>query len=194
VATAPASNFVDYGQDGNPLNPSGEPPGGVGATLSPPTAEGGALRRQDLRTSGDPVSLDGSIIRVDPATGAAPADNPTASPLPARSAPSWPERPTRSTWRSGPGGDLFYADFDGGTIRRIRYTSSVNQPPTAVASATPTSGSAPLTVNFNGSGSSDPNGDVLTHAWDLDGDGAFDDSTASQPTYTYTQQGSCRGS
>jgi PKD repeat protein len=70
----------------------------------------------------------------------------------------------------------------------------VNQPPTAVASATPTSGSAPLTVNFNGSGSSDPNGDVLTYAWDLDGDGAFDDSTASQPTYTYTQQGSCRGS
>ena len=90
----------------------------------------------------------------------------------------------------GPGGDLFYADFDGGTIRRIRYTSSVNQPPTAVASATPTSGSGPLTVNFNGSGSSDPNGDMLTYAWDLDGDGTFDDSTASQPSYTYTQQGS----
>ena len=90
----------------------------------------------------------------------------------------------------GPGGDLYYADFDGGTIRRIRYTSSANQPPTAVASATPTSGSRPLTVNFNGSGSSDPNGDTLTYAWDLDGDGAFDDSTASQPTYTYTQPGS----
>jgi glucose/arabinose dehydrogenase len=24
----------------------------------------------------------------------------------------------------GPGGDLFYADFDGGTIRRIRYTAT----------------------------------------------------------------------
>ena len=48
-------NFVDYGQDGAPLNPCGDPPGGVGATLTPPTAEGGALRSQDLRTSGDPV-------------------------------------------------------------------------------------------------------------------------------------------
>ena len=32
----------------------------------------------------------------------------------------------------GPGGDLFYADFDGGTIRRVSFTSA-NQPPTAVA-------------------------------------------------------------
>ena len=64
-------NFVDYGQDGSPLNPCGDPPGGVGATLTPPTAEGGALRSQDLRTSGDPVTLDGTVIRVDPATGAA---------------------------------------------------------------------------------------------------------------------------
>ena len=43
-------NFVDWGQDGSPLNPCGDPPGGVGATLTPPTAEGGALRSQDLRT------------------------------------------------------------------------------------------------------------------------------------------------
>ena len=71
-------NFVDYGQDGSPLNPCGDPPGAVGAALTPPTAEGGALRSQDLRTGGDPVSLDGSIIRVDPATGAALADNPLA--------------------------------------------------------------------------------------------------------------------
>ena len=47
-------NFVDYGQDGSPLNPCGDPPGGVGATLTPPTAEGGALRSQDLRTSATP--------------------------------------------------------------------------------------------------------------------------------------------
>ena len=32
----------------------------------------------------------------------------------------------------GPGGDLFYPDFDGGTIRRVTYTST-NQPPNAVA-------------------------------------------------------------
>ena len=40
---------------------------------------------------------------------------------------------------TGPGGDLFYVDFDGGTIRRITYTSA-NQPPVAVATATPTTG------------------------------------------------------
>ena len=72
-------NFVDYGQDGAPVNPCGDPPGGVGATLTPPTAEGGALRSQDLRTAGDPVSLDGSVIRVDPATGDALPDNPLAA-------------------------------------------------------------------------------------------------------------------
>ena len=71
--------FVDYGQDGSPTNPCGDPPGGVGGALTPPTAEGGALRSQDVRTTGDPTGLDGSIIRVDPDTGAAPADNPLSS-------------------------------------------------------------------------------------------------------------------
>ena len=37
-------NFADWGQDGNPLNPGGDPPGGVGGVQTPPTAEGGALR------------------------------------------------------------------------------------------------------------------------------------------------------
>ncbi len=68
--------FADYGQDGSPVNPCGDPPGGAGATLTPPTAEGGALRSQDLRTTGDPMSLDGSILRLDPDTGAAMAGNP----------------------------------------------------------------------------------------------------------------------
>ncbi len=54
---------------------------------------------------------------------------------------------------TGPGGDLFYVDFDGGTIRRIEY---LNHAPAAVAQATPTTGSAPLTVAFDGTGSSDP--------------------------------------
>ncbi len=90
---------------------------------------------------------------------------------------------------NGPGGDLFYADFDGGTIRRIQYFNA-NQPPKAVATASPTTGSAPLTVTFDGSGSSDPDGNALTYAWDLDGDGAFDDSSVPQPTYTYHQNGS----
>ena len=77
----------------------------------------------------------------------------------------------------GPGGDLFYVDL-GGTIRRIRYFNQ-NQPPTAVASANPTSGAAPLTVAFDGSASSDPTVTPSTYAWDLDGDGAFDDATTA---------------
>ena len=32
-------------------------------------------------------------------------------------------------------------------------------------------------------------GDTLVYAWDLDADGAFDDSTAVQPTFTYTVAG-----
>ncbi|HEY8548195.1 MAG TPA: PQQ-dependent sugar dehydrogenase [Acidimicrobiales bacterium] len=71
--------FDDYGQRGTPRNPCGDPPGGVGAVLQPPSAQGGSLRSQDLRTGGDPVTLDGTIVRVDPDTGAALPDNPLAS-------------------------------------------------------------------------------------------------------------------
>ncbi|MGH9112031.1 MAG: PQQ-dependent sugar dehydrogenase, partial [Acidimicrobiales bacterium] len=72
-------NFADYGQDGSPVNPCGDPPGGVGGAMTPPTAEGGSLRSQDVRTAGDPTGLDGTIIRVDPETGAGLPDNPLAS-------------------------------------------------------------------------------------------------------------------
>ena len=53
-----------------PVNPCGDPPGAPGTALTSPTAEGGSLRSQDLRTAGDPVGLDGTIMRVDPDTGA----------------------------------------------------------------------------------------------------------------------------
>jgi PKD repeat protein len=87
----------------------------------------------------------------------------------------------------GPDGNLYYADFDGGTIRRIEYFVA-NQPPIAIASANLTNGDAPLTVNFDGTASSDPDaGNTITFAWDLDGDGAYDDSTSPQPSLTYPQ-------
>ena len=311
--------------------------------MSPPTAEGGALRSQDVRTTGDPTGLNGAILRVDPATGAGLPDNPMASssdpnarrivgyglrnpfrittrpgtnevwigdvgwneweeinrlvsptaapvdnfgwpcyegdgrqggydaanlticenlyaegtgavvapyfryhhnelvlpndvcpkggssvagtsfafasggsyPAEYRGALFFADYTRRCIWaiptganglpdiskrrtfvggaaqpvdlQIGPGGDLFYVDL-GGTIRRIRYFNQ-NQPPIAVATANPTSGAAPLTVAFDGTASNDPDGDALTYAWDLDGDGAFDDAAAATASFTYTQPG-----
>ena len=89
---------------------------------------------------------------------------------------------------AGPGGDLFYVDYEGGAIHRIAYPAG-NQTPTAVIVATPPTGAAPLQVEFDGSGSVDPEGVGLTYAWDLDGDGEFDDSTSAQPSSTYSAPG-----
>jgi glucose/arabinose dehydrogenase/PKD repeat protein len=85
----------------------------------------------------------------------------------------------------GPGGDLFVVDFEG-EIRRVTYDDG-NSPPTAVATADPSYGQLPLNVSFDASGSSDPDpGDQLSFAWDLDGDGQYDDSNAVKPTWQYT--------
>ena len=89
----------------------------------------------------------------------------------------------------GPNGDLYYVEFDAGTVRRIQFFATA-QPPIAVAESDVSNGALPLTVRFDGSGSSDADpGDHITYAWDLDGDGEFDDSTAVGPQYTYTQAG-----
>ncbi|MDR3634067.1 MAG: PKD domain-containing protein, partial [Isosphaeraceae bacterium] len=82
--------------------------------------------------------------------------------------------------------------FEGDTLGNLYAytTSSGPTPPTAVATATPTSGTAPLTVAFDGSGSSDPNaGATLSYSWDLNGDGVFGDSTAIKPSFTYSAAG-----
>ncbi len=55
-------NFVDGGQVGNPCGD--------------PSDEGGALRSQDLATEGDALGFDGTLLRLDPITGDALADNP----------------------------------------------------------------------------------------------------------------------
>jgi glucose/arabinose dehydrogenase len=89
----------------------------------------------------------------------------------------------------GPDGMLYYVDIVGGTVRRVEYTAAANQPPVAVARANPTSVPVGGTVQFDGSGSTDPNGDPLAFAWDLDGDGAYDDSTAAKPSFTYAAAG-----
>ncbi len=329
-------NWADYGQDGSPVNPCGDPPGG---TLTPPTAQGGALRSQSFRRpASQTASLDGAILRVNPDTGAAAAGNPaignadpqrrrivaygfrnpfrftfrpgtgevwsgdvgwntweeinrtpdvtqvrnygwpcyegtprmgsydslnldncetlysqgaaavqapyfaynhadkvvpgescttgssaisglafyTGTSFPAayrdalffsdysrnciwvmyKGANGLPDPTTRQTFAAaangpvwltqGPDGALYYADLAGGTVRRI---AAANNAPTARIVATPTSGTAPLTVDFDGTTSSDPESQALTYAWDLDGDGAYDDSTQSTPSFTYPTAG-----
>src|SRR4029078_11424880 len=89
----------------------------------------------------------------------------------------------------GRNGDLFYVDLVGGTVRRVSYIPG-NQPPTAHIDATPTSGPAPLHVDFDASGSSDPEGLALTYAWDLDGDGQYNDATGVTTSHTYSNPGS----
>lgn len=89
----------------------------------------------------------------------------------------------------GLNGRLHYVDIGGGTIRRIDYTPTVNQTPQAKIVASATTVPVGGTVSFDGSGSSDPDGDVLSYAWDLDGDGALDDSSAAKPTWTYGAAG-----
>jgi glucose/arabinose dehydrogenase len=348
-------NATDWGQFGIPVNPLGDPPGGVGGSMSSGTSRGGSSRSQSFRrSSGENVTLNGSVIRINPVTGAGATGNPNLShadvdarriiaiglrnpyrftfhpttgdiwigdvganaweeinrlPAPLTATPmknfgwpcyegngrfaAWdnldnsicenlyaggssahaapyhayahgqpvytgdacgtgssaitglafypqaggnyptqyrnalffadltrdcifvvrpnlttglPDMATRTNFVSGalnpsdlqigPNNDLFYVDYGGsggngtptagtGGVRRIRYAA-----PTAIASANPTSGFAPLVVQFTGSMSTPGlTGDTLTYAWDLDGDGAYDDSTAINPSHTYTTSG-----
>ncbi len=85
---------------------------------------------------------------------------------------------------------LYYTTYaGGGQVRRVAYTGVTNRPPTADIAASPTSGAAPLAVSFNGSGSSDPDGDALTYIWNF-GDGSPTRETSTATTsYTYNTIG-----
>ena len=88
----------------------------------------------------------------------------------------------------GPGGDLYWVDIVGGRIVRADYSPDR---PVAKAVADKTNGPLPLTVTFDASTSSDPQGDPLSYAWDLDGNGSYETDTGSTPTVetTYTTGG-----
>ncbi len=125
-----AWHFSDYGQDGDPLNPCGDPPGGAGATQAPPYAQGGRLRAQDLRTPGDPVGLSGSLIRIDPITGDAAPGNPLAGnsdPNARRILAYGLRNPFRLAMRPGTN-EAFIADVGGGYWEEINKVNGGTDP------------------------------------------------------------------
>jgi len=91
----------------------------------------------------------------------------------------------------GQGQALYYTTYaNNGEVRRIEFVQQPNQAPTAAVTADVTSGPAPLTVNFDASGSSDPDqGDTLTYVWDFgDGTGPTETASATVP-HVYSTPG-----
>jgi len=79
---------------------------------------------------------------------------------------------------------LTVTDNDGATdliTKTINVTETSNQSPTASFTADPTSGVAPLEVSFNASNSYDPDGSIISYAWDFK-----DGATGSGQTINHT--------
>ena len=105
-------NFVDYGQTkGNPCN---DPPGGA---MNPPTAQGGALRSQNVRSSAPLSPLNGALLRLDPSNGNPLPDNPgTGNANAQRIVAMGMRNPYRFTFRPGTNevwvGDVGWNDWE----------------------------------------------------------------------------------
>lgn len=85
---------------------------------------------------------------------------------------------------------LKITDSQGRTDTRVKNVVIGNAPPVVNASASPTNGQVPLTVNFLAS-ATDSNG-VVRYEWDFDGDGTYDrsiDSSSGNTTFAYTTVG-----
>ena len=95
----------------------------------------------------------------------------------------------------GPDGSLYVLDYGSGSftgdansaVYRIDYSRNARDPVAAV-SADRAFGPTPLVVTFSSEGSADPSGGAITYAWDLNGDGTID-STSASPTFTYDSAG-----
>ena len=86
-------------------------------------------------------------------------------------------------------GDGFFLETPEAQLARIDFVRNGEYTPVPRVSASPTSSpTAPVTVQFSSAGTSDPDGDRLTYAWDFDADGTVD-SRQRDPRFTYTQRG-----
>ncbi|MBB5922972.1 glucose/arabinose dehydrogenase [Actinoalloteichus hoggarensis] len=96
----------------------------------------------------------------------------------------------------GPDGSLYVLDYGSGyfggapdsAVYRIDYTQG-GRTPSVQLSADVTSGPTPLTVEFDPTGTVDPDGQELTYEWDFDGDGTVDSTEAGPVSHTYTETG-----
>ncbi|MCZ2836414.1 PQQ-dependent sugar dehydrogenase [Modestobacter sp. VKM Ac-2985] len=82
-------------------------------------------------------------------------------------------------FQAGPNGDVVYADIGGSVLKRLVYVPG-NRAPTA--SATLSTDPATGTVTFDGTASSDLDGEELTHDWEF-GDGTR--ATGARVVHTY---------
>ena len=95
---------------------------------------------------------------------------------------------------SGPGGDLFFVDINYGRIGRISWdanTAQRNLAPSAAISidASSDADGPPRTIAFTAANSIDPESGALSYAWDLDGDGDYDDASGIAASRIYSVSG-----
>ena len=67
----------------------------------------------------------------------------------------------------------------------VTVTIVSQPPPIASFTATPTNGEAPLTVDFDATASSDPNGSIVSYNWDYDDGSIFGLGTVTSHEYTF---------
>lgn len=68
-------------------------------------------------------------------------------------------------------------------------TVAVNGQPTAALNASTTKVNVDDSITFNASESTDPDGDQLSYAWDLDGDGTYDDGSGPTASRSFSEPG-----
>jgi YD repeat-containing protein len=83
---------------------------------------------------------------------------------------------------------LKVTDDDGGTATLSRTVTINNRAPTAAFSTDTVSPSTGDAVTFT-STSSDPDGPIASQAWDLNGDGKFDDGSGTSASRTFAKAG-----